>query len=153
MDTASGIRHDRSYSHSRDISNRLGDVMYGAIDGELILELAAGYGIHTQLPLFKTPPMYTINEEHLSSCMVSYSCLNSDGTTFGSTSSVDHPSFTHLRDLLDEDGFIDTIDRYSNGDTVAKVFYLNGHRFEVGDRFVCASAMAIHLKYKGSIDE
>ena len=25
MDHGSGIRHDRSYSHSRDISNRLGD--------------------------------------------------------------------------------------------------------------------------------
>jgi hypothetical protein len=58
-----------------------------------------------------------------------------------SISSKDHDEFTHLRDLLEEQGYIRTVRNCWNGDTVIKEFYLNGWRFKKNHRFPCAAAL------------
>lgn len=60
----------------------------------------------------------------------------------------DHPEFAKLRDQLEVEGFIRTQRGWSNGDVVLKPFLLNGQKFKKNDRFVCAAAMAWHIKSK-----
>ena len=64
-----------------------------------------------------------------------------------STESIDHPEFTRLRNQLEEEGYIEVERRWWNGDRVLQSFTLNGYKFELGDKFLCASAMKFHLKY------
>lgn len=60
----------------------------------------------------------------------------------------DHPEFAKLREELKSLGYI-TVERgWWNGDRVIKKFKLNGKLFKSGDKFVCAGAMKLHLKYK-----
>lgn len=65
-----------------------------------------------------------------------------------STSSIDHPEFTKLREQLGRDGFVEIQRGWWNGDSVLKKFTLNGKVFKKNDRFVSAGAMKIHLKHK-----
>ena len=64
-----------------------------------------------------------------------------------SVSSGDHPEFAKFRDQLEQDGYIETQRGWWNGDRVLTPFVFNGVEFEVGDQFVCASAMTGHLKF------
>ena len=112
------------------------------------MELAPSMGIYRQLPLFETPPMYTIDEEYLVSCMIRLTWINEDGDEMGSTSDTDHPSFANLRDRLSRSGHLKVDTRCVNGDTVLKDFYFNDVIFVEGERFPSACAMIGHLKYK-----
>jgi hypothetical protein len=58
-----------------------------------------------------------------------------------STSFEDHPEFTKLRNLLEEQGYILTQRGWWNGDIVLKSFSLNGYTFRKHDKFPCASAI------------
>jgi hypothetical protein len=73
-----------------------------------------------------------------------------DGAVFDgiSHSTIDHPKFTLLREKLDKLAFIRIERGWWNGDSVLKAFRLNGHLFRKGDKFPCASAIAIILKVR-----
>ena len=58
-----------------------------------------------------------------------------------STSSIDHPEFTKLRDELERLGYIKTERSWWNGDRVLKGFKLNEWTFIKGRKFSSASAM------------
>lgn len=55
----------------------------------------------------------------------------------------DRPEFEKLRSYLAENGFINIVTTYWNGDTVLNPFELNGFKFYRGDGFPCALAMGI----------
>jgi len=55
----------------------------------------------------------------------------------------DHPEFTKLRNKLCELGYIFIEPTYWNGDIVLKPFKLNKLSFKKGEKFPCASALAI----------
>lgn len=69
-----------------------------------------------------------------------------------STRSEDHPKFTELREKLSDHGYIYLERRWWNGDIVLKQFYLNGKKFSVGDKFLCACALDIQLQSKSFYD-
>ena len=72
----------------------------------------------------------------------------SDGQEMHGTSMryIDHPEFTKLREKLGKQGFIKIERGWLNGDRVLKPFYLNRHKFSVGDKFLTAMAMGVMFK-------
>lgn len=120
--------------------------MFGAIDIDLILDLARKEGMYEQLPLFETPPEFEIEEKHLTGVFSGWSCpVNERGNRSGVVSTIDHPAFTSLRNVLDGKGYIECQRAWINGDRVLKEFYVNGHLFVEGDQFSCAAAMKYTL--------
>lgn len=118
-----------------------------AIPAGLILNLARRQGVGYQTPLKLYAPKFEINEEYLTDCPVTFSHNNggeTDECGMRGYSHVDHPAFDSLRRYLGSNGYIE-IGQGWNGDTVLKEFELNGVRFDVGDTFLCASAMKHHL--------
>jgi hypothetical protein len=100
-----------------------------------------------QLPLFETPPVINLREEYLTSLDIEVDIeITGTGRKSRTLSNIDHPGFTATRDYLASNGFINKVTNYSNGDTVLKPFYINGHYFEDGDGFPCAPAMKHILK-------
>lgn len=65
-----------------------------------------------------------------------------------SIGTIDHPEFTKLRNQLEQQGYIVTERKWWNGDRVLKPFELNGFRFEIDDKFCCASAMKFDFQVK-----
>lgn len=63
------------------------------------------------------------------------------------TGTQDHPEFSKLREQLGTDGYIEIQRGWWNGDCVLKSFVFNRVKFEVGEKFCCASAMSGHLKF------
>lgn len=63
-----------------------------------------------------------------------------------STSSIDNPVFTELRNQLEVDGYIKTERNWWNGDMVTKPFSLNDYKFKKGARFPCAGALKITIE-------
>ncbi len=61
-------------------------------------------------------------------------------------STIDHPEFTKLRELLERDRYIYVQRGWWNGDEVLKPFTLNGFKFKRGNRFPCAAALGIAIK-------
>jgi len=103
-----------------------------------------------QLPL-DLAPEYTLPEEYFSGISVGYTSLHS--TCIGEikeTAVQDHPGFAKLRNELEGGGYIKTVRNCSNGDTVLKLFKLNGKWFYEGDRFLSASAMKYYLLTRNS---
>lgn len=96
------------------------------------------------------PPCYFIKEEYITSCNEAFTWITPTGQGPSGTvaKSVDHPAFAALRTHLDARGFIKMQTGWVNGDRVIKPFCLNEVYFGVGDKFVCGSAMAGHLKYR-----
>lgn len=102
--------------------------------------------LHFHLDLF--PPLFSIEEEGLTDCNEAFTWIGPSGGGRSGTiaKSVDHPAFAALRKHLSNNGFIKMETGWSNGDVVTKPFYLNEVYFDVGEKFVCASAMQHHLK-------
>lgn len=96
------------------------------------------------------PPLFTIKEEYLTSCNEAFTWIRGTGGHPSGTisKSVDHPAFAALREHLEHNGFIAIQRSWVNGDRVTKPFYLNEVYFDVGDKFVCGSAMCGHLKFR-----
>lgn len=67
-------------------------------------------------------------------------------TPYKSIGTRDHPEFAKLRKTLDDNGYIDIIPGWINGDIVTKPFILNTKEYKVGDKFPCASAVGMDLK-------
>ena len=65
---------------------------------------------------------------------------------------IDHPEFTKLREKLGKQGYIQIERGWHNGDRVLKPFYLNGFKFEKGDKFLSAIAMSVHMESKKFYD-
>ena len=126
--------------------------MFGAVPIEWLIDEARSMGIYTQLEL-NIPRHYIIDEDFLSSVMVSFHHLNGKGQKTGSTSSVDHPAFAALRNHLEATDRIEVQRNWSNGDRVLNPFYLNDKFFEEGDQFSCASAMGNSLRVKNRINK
>ncbi len=61
------------------------------------------------------------------------------------TSSDDSPEFKSLRNLLEEQGYIQCQRSWWNGDRVLKAFKLNGVTFKKHDQSSCGAAMKHHL--------
>lgn len=119
--------------------------MFGAIPADLILDYASSTGAYYQLDLnLDCPPWVFVRPEHLTSVTNELYYLNEHGKSYGSLSSIDHPSFTATREWLGKNGYIKIEKGWCNGDRVTKPFYFNNVYMEVGDKFSCASAM----KYK-----
>jgi len=72
--------------------------------------------------------------------------LKNNEHTWKETPWINSQSFNHLRDELEENGYIECNRRLINCDEVIKSFKVNGYLFEVGDHFVCASALRILLE-------
>lgn len=112
--------------------------MFGAICGSLLLELS---GYQHQLSLELDIPSFELDPASFCSITVKWSGIDGTGSSTGSISSVDHPSFAALRKHLNSKGFIRMSTNSVNGDVVLKEFKLNGKLFSPGDRFLCAAAM------------
>jgi hypothetical protein len=109
-----------------------------------VLIKAAG-GIQQSLPLYT--PRYRIPTEYVTSVVDMIDCEQSEtGVNWSSHGTVDHPSFTRLRNHLEAKGYIDTSRVSCNGDSVLKEFYLNDVLFNEGDRFYSACAMKWYLE-------
>ena len=92
-------------------------------------------------------PRFRLRDEWCASLPDAIICeLTETGSTFSSHGTVDHPSFTRLRNYLEARGYITTSRVSSNGDKVTKEFYLNDVLFKPGEVFFCASAMEFHLE-------
>lgn len=104
--------------------------------------------LHLNEELF--PPIFIIKEEYLTSCNQAFQYIlpNGRGPSGTISKSVDHPAFAALREHLDRNGFIKIEKGWVNGDRVIKPFCLNEVYFDIGDKFVCASAMLNHLKFR-----
>lgn len=63
-----------------------------------------------------------------------------EGTSIGY---VDHPKFTELRDKLEAQGYIETERSFINGDRVLKPFFVNGKKFNFGEKFPSSSYMSV----------
>lgn len=93
-------------------------------------------------------PCYTIKEEYITSLNEAFTWITANG--YGPCTvakSVDHPAFAALREHLGIRGYIKIERGWINGDRVIKPFHLNEVPFQVGDKFVSASAMSGHLKF------
>jgi hypothetical protein len=109
-----------------------------------VLIKAAG-GIQQKLPLYT--PRYRIPAEYVTSVVDMIDCEQSEtGVNWSSHGTVDHPSFTRLRNHLEAKGYIITSRVSYNGDSVLKEFYLNDVLFSKGDRFYSACAMKWYLE-------
>lgn len=80
---------------------------------------------------------FFIDEEFLCTVPVKYSW----GINNSTLQHIDHPSFNALRRMLGDTGRIQIQSQWWNGDTVLREFSLNRHKFLVGDKFACASAI------------
>lgn len=87
-----------------------------------------------------TNQRFTIDTEYLTCVTVKYGYTDDMGMECSTTSSVDHPAFTGLREHLGARGFIRIERGWWNGDRVIKPFYFNGLLLNVGDKFLCAGA-------------
>lgn len=113
-----------------------------ALPASYYMELCRSQGIYTQLELdLETPPWVFVNPKYLKQEMVQVSYCSPEGKTYGSRRTTDHPSFEATRDWLEKRGYIRVQKQWSNGDRVLKPFYFNNVYKEVGDRFLCSSAM------------
>ena len=105
----------------------------------------------TILPTYQPSlPMYTprfrIKEDYLTSVANDIICeQSSTGSSWSSRATIDHPSFTRLREYLSRQGHIYLESGWTNGDRVLKEFYLNDVLFKVGEKFLCASAIKYTL--------
>lgn len=125
-----------------------GDVlMFGAVPASLLMEMASANGKYVQLSLpLNTPPEYDIPTSYFCDIQIGYDYISpNSGTQSGTTQSVNHPGFEHLRTTLERNGHIHTERTWCNGDRVLKPFRLNNKWFDVGEQFPCAIAMGISL--------
>lgn len=117
--------------------------MFGAIPASMLFDMARSQGIYTQLELdLECPPYYVLNPEFMVSVPETISYYNSSGEKYGTHTSVDHPSFTKLREHLGTKGYIEIQRSWCNGDRVLKPFYLNNYILLPGDQFSCGAAMS-----------
>ena len=117
--------------------------MFGAISGALLWDLAKRGGAMEQLELLEPVPFITIDLKYLSNVYIDYR-WHGDG--MGVISSLDHPSFTEIRELLGRKGYIHIERGWSNGDRVLRPFYINRYLFQEGDKFCCAGALHYTIK-------
>lgn len=116
--------------------------MFGAIPFSVYRDIGRSQGVMIQLDLdLGCPPWYFINPEYLESLPKTLSHYSPSGLRYGSHGSIDHPSFTELRNHLESRGYIHTIRTSSNGDTVLEPFYLNNYLMMPGEQFSCGAAM------------
>jgi hypothetical protein len=113
------------------------------ISAQVLIEAAGG--IQQSLPLYT--PRYRIPMEYVTDVIDMIDCEQSEtGVNWSSHGTVDHPSFTRLRNHLEAKNYIVTSRNSRNGDSVLKEFYLNDVLFSEGDRFYSACAMKWHLE-------
>ena len=116
------------------------------VSAEYLIKAAGG--IQQNLKLYT--PRYSIPMEYVTDVIDMIKCeLSETGSNWSSHGTVDHPSFTRLRNHLEAEGFIETCRQSRNGDRALKEFYLNGAKFSAGDRFYSACAMKWHLEKYG----
>jgi len=116
------------------------------VSAEYLIKAAGGIQQSLKLytPRYRIPMEYVVDVVDMIKCEVSET-----GSNWSSHGTVDHPSFTRLRNHLDSQGYIQTSRVSVNGDSVLKEFYLNGAKFVPGDRFYSACAMKWHLEKYG----
>lgn len=74
--------------------------------------------------------------------------LKNPGPSCTITGTEDHPEFAQLRDLLEQQGYIQCQRNWVNGDRVLKSFTLNDVPFEPNEKFCCAAAMKFHIQVR-----
>ena len=97
-------------------------------------------------------PCFYIDIKNVVSCNEAFQYVKASGGYKSGTiaKDVDHPAFAALREHLGREGYIHIERGWWNGDRVTKPFYLNDVFFDVGKKFVCASAMKYTLE-SGSV--
>jgi hypothetical protein len=101
-------------------------------------------GFQPSLPLHT--PRFRIKEDYLTSVANELICEQTKtGSSWSSHGTIDHPSFTRLREYLSREGRIYLEAGWVNGDRVLKEFYLNDALFKPGEKFLCASAIKSDL--------
>ena len=100
----------------------------------------------TSLTVIKEYPLEQRPEESSEDFLIRK--LKSTGPAMRSTSSIDHPEFTKIREMLGDMGYISIERGWWNGDCVLKKFYLNDVLFRKGEKFYSAAAMSHHLVYE-----
>lgn len=127
--------------------------MFGAVSGELILEVARMQGYMHQLPLLETPPEFTVDPSCLCDIHVSYSYIDEAGNSRGLQHSVEHPTMAAVRSLLHKQGYLVNNSGSVNGDTVVKPFVFNGEYYDVDQRFLCAAALGVKKRVAEKFDK
>jgi hypothetical protein len=116
------------------------------VSAEYLIKAAGG--IQKSLPMYT--PRYRIPMEYVVDVVDMIKCeVSETGSNWSSHGTVDHPSFTRLRNHLEVEAYIKTCRVSKNGDSVLKEFYLNGAKFVPGDRFYSACAMKWYLEKYG----
>ena len=121
---------------------------WGGVSAGLLFDIMKLEGYMYQLPLFLTPPEFTLDEKYICDVYCGYNVeLDEYGAqNTGMISHVDHPAFTTLRDVLETRGYIKTQRNWSNGDVVLHDFWLNDWYFQAGQQFPCAAAMGNQMR-------
>ena len=88
-----------------------------------------------------------LDEQYLCDVPRVFSWIEDDGMDRGVMSYVDHPAFAEVRDFLEYREYISVQKHWHNGDRVLKPFTLNDQEFNIGDKFLCATAMANKFKW------
>ncbi len=123
--------------------------MFWGIPGHLLLEIAKANGYMEQLALdLDCAPILNISEEYLEYVNVNIDITHPNGTQSKTRSSKDHQVFTIYREWLANNGYINTVTNYCNGDTAIKPFYVNGVLFDVDEQFPSAGALGTRLKIR-----
>jgi len=95
---------------------------------------------------------FVLKREYISDVTdTKYMTLNmSDGSAISGMSHarIDHPEFTKLRNMLQQEEYISTERSWVNGDKVLKPFSLNTLKFKIGEQFPCAAALDVLLSIK-----
>lgn len=122
--------------------------MFGAISASHLMDYAKSTGAYYQQELdLGCPKFYFIKPEYLSSVPEALSYYDSKGLKYSSFSTVDHPSFTKLRNHLEKEKLISVERSYSNGDRVLEYFFLNNCLMKPGDKFLCACAFGCKKEF------
>lgn len=126
--------------------------MFGGIPASFLIDYAKSIGAYHQPELegLETPQWFFIDLKYLKTEVETLQYYSSSGKRGGSTRSVDHPSFTKLRNHLEREGLIETQRNWCNGDRVLKAFYLNNYLMLPSDKFASASAMLYTLQKYGN---
>jgi len=128
--------------------------MFWGVPANMLLEIAKSNGYMQQLDLdLDGAPILNISEEYLEYVNVNLDITHPNGFREKTLSSKDHQVFTIYREWLADNGYINKVTNYSNGDTVIKPFYANGVLFDVDERFPSAGALGGMLRVRNKINQ
>ena len=127
--------------------------MFTTVTFDMLRKIATAEGRYYQLELdLGTPCWFFVKPEFLVDVLKTYEGFDAKGRAFSVKGYTEHPAVEALRTRLARERFIER-SQAVNGDTVLKPFFLNNHLLEVGERFLCASALGVRNEYKENYND